>query len=265
MRPNSLIRRPLALSGLATAPAIGGLWALCAWEARQARRGPRPYEQALAADGRLGPEGPPVRVAWLGDSLASGLGVDHVEDTPAQVVAHMLERPVEVTVLAVPGAKVLDVLTQQLPRLDRSSDLVVVCVGANDVAATGSRQRYADRYDTMLSSIAPIPTLALSLPDMSTPGRLAEPLRTLAGARARWFEAGRSKVVERHPHAASVDIASRPAGLTQRAARASLCADQFHPGPVGYRLWAERIATLAHELLPPVGAPTMASEAMSAR
>jgi lysophospholipase L1-like esterase len=99
---------------------------------------------------------------------------------------------------------------------------------------------------------------------MSTPGRLAEPLRTLAGARARWFEAARSNVVAQHPHVASVDIASRPVGLTRRAARATLCADQFHPGPVGYRMWAERIATLAHELLPPVGAPLGAADLLSA-
>lgn len=258
MRPNSSLRHPVALGGLVTAPAIGGLWALCAWEARKARQAPRPYEQALVADGRLGPDGQPIRVTWLGDSLATGLGVDHVEDTPAQTVARMLERPVEVTVLAMPGAKTLDVLTRQLPRLDRSSDLVILCVGANDVAAAGSRRRYAELYDAVLSSLAPIPTLALSLPDMSTPGRLAEPLRTLAGARARWFDAGRAQVVDRHDHVASVDIASRPAGLSQRQARASLCADQFHPGPVGYRVWAERIATRAHELLPPVGAPSMA-------
>lgn len=262
MRPTSQPRHPIALGTLGLVPVLGaGLVALCRWEAERARNGPRPYQEALAANGRLGPSGRPVRVTWVGDSLATGLGVDHVDDTPARVVARMLERPVDVTVLAVPGARAADVITGQLPRLDPTTDLIVLCVGANDVAAAGSRRTYAQRYEAILAATAPIPTIALSLPDMSTPGRLAEPLRSLAGARARWFDVARAAVVERHHHAVSVDIASRPDGVTQRAARASLCADRFHPGPIGYRAWAQRIAAVADVLLPAhaplhsVGAP----------
>jgi lysophospholipase L1-like esterase len=254
MRTNS-IRHSLTIGSLTAAPLVGGVWALCVWEAKKARSGPRPYEQALDANGCVGPEGPPVRVAWLGDSLATGLGVDHVEDTPAQAVARMLERPVELTVLAVPGAKAVDVVAKQLPKLDRSTDLVVLCVGANDVASNSSRRSYSQLYDAVLAELAGIPTIALTLPDMSTPGRMAEPLRSLAGARARWFEAARAKVASNHAHVVSVDIATRPAGITQKQARASLCADHFHPGPTGYRVWAERIAHAAHDLLPALGAP----------
>ena len=36
------------------APAISGLWALCAWQARRARRGERPYIEALDGTARLG-------------------------------------------------------------------------------------------------------------------------------------------------------------------------------------------------------------------
>lgn len=255
MRPHATATTPVW-----GAPIVGGLWALCAWEARRARSGPRPYDQALAADGHLGSPGDGVRITWLGDSLAAGLGVDHVEDTPAHVVARMLERPVELSVLAVPGARTLDVLAHQLPRLQHgAADLVVVCVGANDVASAGSRRAYASAYDALLRALAPLPTVALTLPDMATPDRMAEPLRTLAGARARWFEQARAAVAERHPHVVSVDIAARPAGLSRVGARAHLCADRFHPGPQGYRVWGERIAHVAHHLLPPVGQPSPSS------
>jgi lysophospholipase L1-like esterase len=132
---------------------------------------------------------------------------------------------------------------------------VVVSVGANDVAAGTAREAYAARLHTLLAAVAPVPTIALSLPDMAVPDRLAEPLRTLAGLRARWFEAARQRVVAAHRHAHSVDVAARPIGMTRREARSHLCADHFHPGPQGYRLWAEWIATVAHRLLPPVGAP----------
>ena len=91
--------------------------------------------------------------------------------------------------------------------------------------------------------------MLLTLPDMAMPDRLAQPLRSLAGARARWFEAARAQVAARHAHVVSVDVASRPAGLSRRSGRLLLCADRFHPGPEGYRCWAERIATACGPLL----------------
>ena len=241
---------------LGAAPALGGLcWVLCAWEARHARQGPRPYETALPADGVLGPPGAPVRVTWLGDSLAAGLGVDDVADTPAHAVARLLERPVELTVLAVPGARAADVLVGQVPRLRPDADLVILSVGANDVASSCSREHYALMVDRLLAAIAPAPTVMLSLPDMATADRMAEPLRTLAGARARWFETARARVAAGHAHVRSVDVATPPPGLSRRALRAFLSADRFHPGPAGYRWWAERIAVAAHDLLPAFDLP----------
>jgi lysophospholipase L1-like esterase len=251
--------RRIAPVGLATAPAVTGLcWALCAWEARRARSGDRPYVDALPGSALIGARlgGRPVRVTWLGDSLATGLGCDDVRDTPAHLTARLLERPVDVTMLAVPGARVAHVLQEQLPQLDGSADLVVVCVGANDVGSSTPRARYAELLDDVLERLAPTPVVLLSLPDMAMPDRIAEPLRTLAGARARWFDAARARIAARHAHVVTVDIASRPAGVSRRDGRQLLCADRFHPGPQGYRVWAERIATACHQLLEPVPAPT---------
>lgn len=250
--------RPIAPTGIATtigaAPALTGLlWAVCRWEARRAREGERPYFAALPGSGLVGAGlgDQPVRITWMGDSLATGLGCDDVADTPAHLTARLLERAVEVDMLAVPGARVAHVLDEQLPLLDRSSDLVVLCVGANDVASAGSRARFAARFDEVLARLAPLTTVALSLPDMSMPDRMAQPLRTIAGARARWFELARAQVAASHPHVTSVDIATRPSGLSRREGRTMLCADRFHPGPHGYRVWAERIAEVCHELLEP--------------
>jgi lysophospholipase L1-like esterase len=231
-----------------------------AWETRRARRGPRPFQQAHPGDALIARTGQvPVRIAWLGDSLAAGLGADVVDETPAHLVAHMLERAVDLTVLAVPGARASQVLEEQVPRLDRSVDLVVVCVGANDVASSTTRRRYAADLHAILAAVAPIPTVVLTLPDLALADRLAEPLRTLAGWRARWFDAARANVAAGHPHVTSVDISSRPPGLSRRAARSMLCADRFHPGPIGYRVWAERIATACHNLLEASDPPATAT------
>ena len=239
------------------APAISGLWALCAWEARRARGGERPYTEALDGTARLGGglTGAPLRVTWIGDSLAAGLGCDDVADTPAHLSARLLERAVDVTMLAVPGSKASDVIERQLDHVDPYTDVVVLCVGANDVASSTPRNLYARQVDEILTALAPIPVLMMTLPDMAMPDRMAEPLRSLAGARARYFEIARAKVAARHDHVVSVDIASRPAGLSRRAGRLMLCADRFHPGAEGYRLWAERIAdALSIVLEPPVSA-----------
>lgn len=234
-----------------TAPALGAAaWALVRWEAGRARRGPRPYETALAADALIGGDGrAAVRIAWLGDSLATGLGCDHVADTPAHLVARMLERPVEVRMLAVPGSRACHVLDEQLPRLRGDEDLVVVCVGANDVAGGTGRTRYAEQLHAVLAAVAPTPTILLSLPDMGMPDRLAQPLRGIAGAGARWFDAARRQVAAAHDHVHCVDIARRPATVSRRQGRQMLCADRFHPGPEGYRIWAERIADACDLLL----------------
>lgn len=246
-----MARKGIAPVGLATAPALTtGIWALCTWQIRRARSHYHPYE-ALLGSGPVGGalSGPPLRIAWLGDSLATGLGCDHVEETPARLTARLLERAAHVQVLAVPGARSVDVLETQLPALEDEVDVVVLCVGANDVASRTTRAAYARRIDRILTELAPTPVVMLSLPDMAMPDCIAQPVRGIAGARARWFEAARARIAARHEHVTSVDIASRPEGLSRKAGRLLLSQDHFHPGAEGYRVWAERIATACDALL----------------
>lgn len=93
---------------------------------------------------------------------------------------------------------------------------------------------------------------------MTMPDRLAQPLRSLAGWRARWFEAARAKVAAAHGHAVSVDVATRPPEISRREGRAMLCADRFHPGAEAYRIWAERIADACHLMLAGAGTESFA-------
>lgn len=250
--------RKVAPVGL-MAPAVTTIaWALCAWEARRARSGEKPFTEALPGSGIVGDglSGRPIRVAWLGDSLAAGLGCEDIVDTPAHLAARLLERPVEISMLAEPGARARDVLHDQLPLVRPGTDLVVVCVGANDVASATPRSRYAAQLNEVLTTLAPTPVIVLTLPDMAMADRMAQPLRGIAGLAARWFDAARADVVSAHAHVVSVDIASRPPGISRKAGRLMLCADRFHPGPEGYRVWAERIAMACHQVLEPTVAPT---------
>ncbi|MFT2017755.1 hypothetical protein ACMA1D_18225, partial [Streptomyces sp. 796.1] len=79
-----------------------------------------------AADGRYGTafdrdgDTPPLRLAFLGDSTAAGQGVRHAHQTPGALLASGLaavaERPVELRVVALPGAQ-SDDLARQVARL----------------------------------------------------------------------------------------------------------------------------------------------------
>lgn len=257
--------RPWATAGigLGIAPGFGGVvWALCAWQAGRSTRHPGVAPAVVDAAGSVGAtDRDRAVVTWLGDSLAAGVGVDHVDDTPARTVARMLERPVEVRMLAVPGSRSIDVVEDQLPRFGADSDLAVLCVGANDVASRTSRRAYAAHVDAILAATAPVPTVVLSLPDVTMADRMGQPLRWLAGLRARHFDRSRARVVRRHPHATSIDIATRPPGLTRRAGRELLCADRFHPGPQAYRIWAARIADCADRVLAGPGVQSVSASA----
>jgi lysophospholipase L1-like esterase len=239
-----LAARALGASG-SFAAAVG---AVCVAQAKAARGAPKLDCEPPPSDGLHGsPTQPALRVLWVGDSLAAGVGVAHRHQLPAAQLAAVLGRPCAVTSRAVPGATVGDVVASQLPGVDVGAfDLAIVQVGANDVTALTGRHTFAERYRAVLDALT-LPTVCIGLPDIATADRLAPPLRTIAGMRARMLDA----VAHREAIAAGavwVDIHSRPPELTMRMARALLSEDRFHPGPEGYRLWVARIAAAVHVL-----------------
>ena len=163
-----------------------------------------------------------MRITWIGDSLAAGLGCDDVADTPAHLAARLLERPVDVTMLAVPGSKASDVIDDQLDHVDPYTDLVVLCVGANDVATSVARSVYAQQVDQILTALAPIPVVMLTLPDISMADRMAEPLRT-PRRRPRPLLRGRPRQGRRPPRPRRVGRHRQPARRPRAAAPVAGC------------------------------------------
>lgn len=209
----------------------------------------------------------PLRVVWLGDSLAAGLGADDPADTPALATAEALRMDCHISVLAVPGAKMADVLDTQIPALvsldapETRPDLVVIAVGANDVSAVTPRADFVADLHHVLTACHPTPVLLLSLPDIGCATRLGQPLRTVAAARARWLDRAQRSTAARFDNVVRVDIASLPPGVTRAQARTMLCADRFHPSGAGYRVWADRIAAAAAGIVGLPGPCPLSSEA----
>lgn len=210
-------------------------------QARQARRTiPQLPDAAQPWRGSL-PGADLIRLLVLGDSTAAGVGADTQDDalpgSLAREFGDRFDRGTEWIAIGENGATSRDILQRFLGEATSSHhDVVFLTIGANDALGLRSRGAFArdvreivDRLRTtnpdalLLVSLMPRFDRFLSLP---TP--------------LRWNLA---------LHAASLDDAARSAlhGLDRVFAlpkpppyTATFWAgDLFHPGPTGYREWAE--------------------------
>ncbi|PLS76094.1 MAG: hypothetical protein CYG61_03920 [Actinobacteria bacterium] len=236
------LRRVLAVTvalPLAAAAVIGV-------EILLARRGPDVPGPPADVSGCLGctagqGDEPRLRMVWLGDSTAAGVGAAEAGQTLARQVATGLGRPVQLDVLARSGARVADVVQDQLPAAAAlNPDVVLVSVGANDVTHLTSVASYARSWDR-LRVPAPARLVALGIPDMGSPPRLAQPLRALAGWRGRRLDRAGARRVSRDAPATYVDIAGATGPAFRRDPERYFADDRYHPSAEGYRLWAEAV------------------------
>jgi lysophospholipase L1-like esterase len=181
---------------------------------------------ALAGSGR--------RWIVLGDSMSQGIGAE----TPwggwvSQVQAEAAARGVELDVvnLSASGARVSDLLRQQLPawraigpRPESDPDVVTVLVGSNDLMSRRHRDDLPDAFASLLDQL-PTGAIVATLP---------QPRRAAAAVNER-IAAAR---VERGIRV--VDM--RRSGPSSWRGR--LAADHFHPNERGYRAIAEAFLPL---------------------
>jgi len=147
-------------------------------------------------------------------------------------------------VLARSGARVADVLRDQLPRLaGLRPSLVLVSVGANDTTHLTPRRRFRRDYAGLLAGLPPSvrTVILLGIPDGGAPPRLAQPLRAVAGWRGRSLDADVRRVARRGGRAHYVDIARHTGPFFRAHPRAYFAPDRYHPNDAGYGLWARAL------------------------
>jgi lysophospholipase L1-like esterase len=247
--------------------------ALLVVEAQIAGGGPKLAEQPFAVDGRwdrerCGRDAPavplwfdgrvpvtdagsgrarvdPLRVAWLGDSTAAGVGATRVEETLPVQVACGLGRPVELRSFAVSGARLDQVVGSQLPALlalppEELPHVVIVDVGANDVThltrVNAFRSSYLGLLDQLKGKAA---VIALGVPDLGSATRLAQPLRFVAGVRGGTYDAAVEAM--RDQGADYVNIADFTGPRFREDPDRYFAADHYHPNGEGYGLWAATV------------------------
>lgn len=214
--------------------AAQGLWL----KARAYRAPEAPGPRA----GRTAPEGTPLRLRALGDSIIAGVGLaDASEALPAQLaraLSNQTQRAVEWQALGRNGATARDALHLARSAADTFAecDLVLVSTGVNDV--TGLRRRAAFAADlseltAWLQQQSPrVRVVLCATPPLETFPLLPNPLRQLMGLRARQFDA----------------LVARSAGGTAFALHApnpfkpepgSFASDGFHPNADSVRRWGD--------------------------
>ena len=227
--------------GVAAVPVA--LAVVLAVEVQLARNGPElPDGRPFDHDGRVGGSGPALRMVWLGDSTAAGVGATTAGTAIPRRVAVALDRPIDLTSLAVSGDRVADVVRDQVDRLAAlEPDVVLVSVGANDVAHLTSRRSFRSAYEQLVAAMpADALLVLLGVPDMGAPPRFAQPLRAIAGLRGRQLD-GVVRSVAREAGAVHVDIAGTTGPVMRSDPDRYFAPDRYHPSDDGYALWADAV------------------------
>lgn len=238
-------------------------------QALAALRAPKVVVAVLALDGPVGHDGidGAAHLVWLGDSTAAGVGADDADGALPRQVAAQLGRPVDLTVLARSGARVADVVATQLPRLAalaRRPDVVLISVGANDVAHLTRVSDFARQYRALLDALEGVATVVLGIPDMHAARVVAQPLRSAVGLRARVLDARLRRIVAARPGVSYTNLAGRPSPTLAERVGDYLCADRYHPNAHGYRVWAALVTERLGEHLALPGLAMAAAPAPAA-
>ena len=234
--------------GVAAGAVVGVLIA----ETKLARRWiGEPTAEPPTADGLYGEgDGPPVRLAMIGDSSAAGLGVHDPRETPGAViaagVAALADRPVQLTSVARSGARSADLDEQVTRALQAQPDVAVIMIGANDVThrvLPSASVRLLDQAVRRLRA-ADVQVVVGTCPDLGTVEPIAQPLRWVARRWSRQLAAAQTiAVVESGGRTVSLGDLLGPEFT---AAPADMFGpDRFHPSAAGY-------AGMASALLPSV-------------
>ena len=193
-------------------------------------------------DGRIGGGAAmPLRIAWIGDSTGRGVGATDPGRALPRVVASGLHRPVELSVLAVSGARASDALKSQLPQLrSLRAEWIFVCIGGNDVTHLTSRPTFRREIEQLLSAIdaeKPSHVIVLGIGQFASTPLFAQPLRWIAGLRARELDSDLRAAANRH-RALFVSIIDRVGRDFVGDPARYHASDRFHPSDDGYALWA---------------------------
>lgn len=216
-------------------------------------------EAAGARSGTLG-AGPQkcLRLLFLGDSSAAGVGVDWQHEAlaqqTAQFVAAAVNRPVSWELIAKSGLNTRDAIGFFQTHHAGPADVLVSALGVNDVTAQSAAKRFTADYRELLQLVRQRTgvraAVVSGLPPLHILPAAPQPLRWYLGQCAARLDHALRQLCSEAPDMRFVSLAWAKAHEMAR--------DKFHPGKTQYRHWAQLVAAqvlaLAAEPAPNTGA-----------
>lgn len=231
--------RKLALGAVL---AVAAFVALLVVQALIARLGPvDSFENPSREPRMFGEGGQPLTYVVLGDSTGAGQGAPYERGIAVETARHLADsRAVSLVNLTVSGAQMSDVVDDQLEAATAlRPDVVLLAAGANDVIGLTSTSTVARELGEIVDGLrAANPDVAIVVtgaPDMGSPPRIPQPLRTLAGWRTDQVNSAIEEVVEER-QLTLAPIAERT-GERFREDSHLFADDGFHPNARGYAIW----------------------------
>jgi lysophospholipase L1-like esterase len=201
---------------------------------------------------RFGDQGPALAYVVMGDSTAAGQGAPYDGGIALGTARAIASRRPVVTNVAVSGARMQDVINDQLTAATRlRPDLVLLAVGANDVthlSSVSSMQSGLLKIVRALKSANPsVAIVVTGSPDMGAPPRIPRLLRGLASRRTEAINRMFQEVaVEERLTFAPI---AKETGPLFRSDRSLFAGDRFHPNARGYATWIRVLnEAIAHAL-----------------
>ena len=193
-----------------------------------------------------------MRFVALGDSYTIGTSVDAAERWPNQLADRLGDLEL-VGNLAVNGYTSADLLTEELPLLDRlQPELVSVLIGVNDVVRGVSDTQYAGNLavilEELLTRLPPRRILGIATPDYTvTPmgaefGDPSQRSDAIVRVNAIMREACEQREIRFVPEIFEISGAARDDP-------ALVAGDGLHPSGAQYRLWVDAIGPAVEELV----------------
>ena len=190
---------------------------------------------------RFGGPGKALLYVVMGDSTAAGRGAPYDDGIAVQTARHLAQsRPVTLVNVAVSGAKIGDVVRDQLPTVLRlKPDVVLLAMGANDVTHFTPGARIGAGLTAILTQLAAarpgVRVVLTGSPDVGTARRFLQPLRWLAGRETLRVNAIMQPIARQHG-ANWAPIAQATGPLFARDPTL-FAPDRFHPNARGYATW----------------------------
>ena len=234
---------------------VAGFGVLVAQLLRAAHREDLPTLQNQDPSGWFGDADlPPLRLVVLGDSSVTAPGVEPLDDAFVRRLARYLSdrHRVELISVAVGGAKVSDVLRDQLePALTLAPDLAIVSAGANDALRATPVARFERDYGDIVSRLVEkVPMVGVSgLGDLGMVPRLPTPIRAYVSIRARSFDDAIRRVVAGHPGVYKTRTWGEFWTPFETMEDEAFAADMFHASGRGHSLFATSMFPVVDALL----------------